>query len=922
MSWPAKSAILLLWFVLIGNGQSAPDSVPLELNKPIERQLAENQTHSYAITLTRDQYAHVVVDQRGVDVIVSFRDPDGSKIVEVDTPSEDHSPEPISVIAETPGTYLLQVFSPGGAGRYQVKLEELRAATLKDRSLIAAQKAYAEAKPLRNQRTSGSYRKALEKYQESLIVWEQLNDVQMKTYTLTEMALIYGDIGEYQKALDLYAQAQSLYRQLGDWKSAAAMETNNAWIYNELGEYQKALDLYLKVQETLHAKDRSYVDPILLSSIGATYAKLGQYKTALEIHLRVLPMRRGVGGQAITLNNIANCHENLGDRDKALDYYLQALALMPRLNNPFYTATTLNHIGVVYRELGQYEKATGYLNQSLVIRQSIGDQNGEAATQSDLARLERDSGNFQEAQRRSEAGLTAIESLRQKVSSPHLRATLFASAQRYREFYIDLLMRLHKQRPGEGFDVAAFQASETGRARSLLELLAEARVEIREGVDVSLLEQERTLHETISDAAARQDRLFKARHTAEEATAIAGELATLTNQYEQIQSRIRQTSPRYAALTQPAPLGLSEIQKRVLDVDTLLLEYSLGEEKSFLWAVTPTSIESYELPGRATIEPLARRVYDLLVGRNQQFAHAASQLSEILLAPIAANLKNRRLLIVGDGVLQYVPFAALPLPGKANPLIVNHEIVTVPSAAVVAVLRQEMTNRPVADKTLAVFADPVFSISDPRVASMQTNGDVRSGLSNLRRLRFSRNEAHEIARFVAGNQKIEAVDFAATRELATSADIGRYRIVHFATHGLVNNEHPELSGVVLSLVDEKGRPLNGFLRLYDLYNLKLSAELVVLSACQTALGREIKGEGLIGLTRGFMYAGSPRVVASLWQIDDRASAEMMKRFYEGMFSQKLPPAAALKAAQISMFKDKRWRSPYYWAAFTLQGEWR
>jgi CHAT domain-containing protein len=199
---------------------------------------------------------------------------------------------------------------------------------------------------------------------------------------------------------------------------------------------------------------------------------------------------------------------------------------------------------------------------------------------------------------------------------------------------------------------------------------------------------------------------------------------------------------------------------------------------------------------------------------------------------------------------------------------------------------------------------------------------TESGLTNLRRLRFSRREADEIARLAASESRLEAVDFEANRKLAMSTEIGQYRVVHFATHGLINNQHSELSGIVLSLIDEQGKPQNGFLRLYDLYNLKLSADLVVLSACQTALGKEIKGEGLVGLTRGFMYAGAPRVIASLWQIDDRASAEFMKRFYQGMLVQKLRPAAALRAAQISMQKDKRWNAPHYWAAFTLQGEWR
>ena len=308
----------------------------------------------------------------------------------------------------------------------------------------------------------------------------------------------------------------------------------------------------------------------------------------------------------------------------------------------------------------------------------------------------------------------------------------------------------------------------------------------------------------------------------------------------------------------------------------------------------------------------------------------------MILGPVAAELKDKRLLIVSDGVLQYIPFAGLPDPAAADTraLVVDHEVVLAPSASVVGLLRQETPNRKPASKMVAVLADPVFTNDDPRVAGIRlahtasvdksaTADALRaSGVDSLRRLRFSRQEADEIARLAGSDSKLEAVDFAANRKLATSAELGQYRVVHFATHGIINNFHPELSGIVLSLVDEKGRPQNGFLRLYDLYNLKLSADLVVLSACQTALGKEIRGEGLVGLTRGFMYAGAPRVIASLWQIDDRASAEFMKRFYEAMLGQKLRPAAALRAAQVSMSKDPRWHQPHYWAAFTIQGEWK
>jgi CHAT domain-containing protein len=189
------------------------------------------------------------------------------------------------------------------------------------------------------------------------------------------------------------------------------------------------------------------------------------------------------------------------------------------------------------------------------------------------------------------------------------------------------------------------------------------------------------------------------------------------------------------------------------------------------------------------------------------------------------------------------------------------------------------------------------------------------------RLPASREEAKVISGLAAPKTAFSALDFEANRERAMSAETGQYRILHFATHGLLNTSRPELSGIVLSLYDDHGTPRDGFLRLNQIYNLKLSSELVVLSACRTALGKEVRGEGLIGLTRGFMYAGAPRVVASLWKVHDEATGELMKIFYRNLLQKKLPASQALRAAQVEMQKQVRWRSPYYWAAFELQGDW-
>lgn len=220
-------------------------------------------------------------------------------------------------------------------------------------------------------------------------------------------------------------------------------------------------------------------------------------------------------------------------------------------------------------------------------------------------------------------------------------------------------------------------------------------------------------------------------------------------------------------------------------------------------------------------------------------------------------------------------------------------------------------------------------IERPRLASSEHRGGWSPADSReegerpaFRRLPSSLKEAQAISSLVPADQRFLATGFAASRAAATSAEIGRYRNVHFATHGVLDSRRPELSKLVLSLYDEKGRSQDGFLRLNDVYNLRLDADLVVLSACRTALGKEIRGEGLVGLTRGFMYAGSARVLASLWSVEDRATAELMGATYRGMLREKLSPAAALRKAQLEMAQRPNRKSPYYWAGFSLQGEWK
>jgi CHAT domain-containing protein len=297
-------------------------------------------------------------------------------------------------------------------------------------------------------------------------------------------------------------------------------------------------------------------------------------------------------------------------------------------------------------------------------------------------------------------------------------------------------------------------------------------------------------------------------------------------------------------------------------------------------------------------------------------------------------MAGKRLLVVADGALQYVPFAALPVPGRLGdpvPMVVEHEIVNLPSASVLAVLRRETRHRAPPPGAVAVLADPVFEPDDPRLGALSraptppVAGDPGGGRDRgpgYPRLAATRQEADAIVGLAAKGKALRAVGFDASRTTATSPELARYRIVHFATHGVFDNENPALSGIVLSLYGERGQAQDGVLHLHDVYGLRLPAELVVLSACSTALGKPVRGEGLVGIVRGFMYAGARRVVASLWKVEDDATGEMMKRFYREMLEGGRSPAAALREAQVGMWRQERWRPPFYWAAFVLQGEHR
>ena len=843
----------------------------------------------------------------------------------------------------------------------------------------------------------GESRQALAQYDQALKLWRRLNNRSELADALLSLGLTYDNLGEWQKSLESSTEARALYQQTGNPEGEAVALNNLGLVYVRLGEFGRALDLYnLAVGSWRKLGDRRE-EANTLSNIGFAEAQQNNLAKALSAYQQSLPLWRQAGdrrGEARALQRLGELQAQLGESKKALEHYELALPLFRTAGDRLREAETLTSLGNVILSQGDAAKAKEQFTQAAAILAELGNRTGEAQALFGLAQTERALGRLPESRRLIESALAKVESVRAEVGSQQFRTSYLATVQRLYEFNLDLLMQLHRAQPAAGFDALALQASERARARSLLEQLTESRADIRRGVDAALLARERELLQLLNAKAQRLSQLSP-RTGDNQRRELQQEIRQLEDEYQQAQAKIRQTSPHYAALTQPQPLGAAEVQS-LLDADTLLLEYALGEERSYLWAVSASGIASYELPKRSLIEDAAKRASKLLnaravrlrgetaTARNERIAQAdaqlsdtAKQLSDWLLVPAGAQLGNKRLLIVPDGALQYLPFAMLPVPDKTGignknpqsairnpqsevPLVVSHELVTLPSASTLAVMRRELAGRAPAPKQLAIFADPVFDGQDDRLKpKMALKGGKKADAAStpaaeliasarsivheepesqtsgrrmvIPRLPFTRQEADRILATMPTdanslNSNLKAMDFSASRALATSSELGQYRYLHFATHGVLDTERADLSALLLSLVDESGKAQDGFLRAYDIYNLSLSADLVVLSACQTGLGKEYKGEGLVGLTRGFMYAGAARVVVSLWNVNDRATSELMAKFYQKMLPKNGEaverPAAALRSAQIEMWKQKQWAAPYYWAAFVLQGEWK
>lgn len=817
----------------------------------------------------------------------------------------------------------------------------------------------------------GQTDKAREDVSKALALYRATGDQAGEGFALIASGLFYTSKTKEDESVKLHREAAQIFQSIGDRQGEAlagfaigqASETRGDHVA-ALQHYENSLGLY----ESIGTLDFVIA---ALYKIGAVHASKNKLDRALTYYQRALDLSRSTKKsrlEVLVLQGIAFVYKAQGDTEGALKHLRTVLKFYQNTSDVRGQAVALNEYGDLLLKLGQKQEALAVYERARPLSEQVGDTRTLLTTLYNLSRAHLSLGSFERALSIVEDSIKTIEQLRDDVGSPDLRALYFATVKKHYDLWVDVLMHFHRARPGQGYDVQALLVSDRSRARSLIDLLSESHADLPDGVSAELLERERELRGLISVQAQYRLELSLTQSNAEEAAETANAIAQLRAEYQEIQGQLWKQTPKLLSLRSFAPTTLADIQDELRDSDTMLLQYALGDERSYLWAVTANSFQSYELPPRTTIEGAAREVYPLLTARqsvvdktgveyqagvdaaDNQLPQKANNLSRMLLGPIAPQLGNRKLLILTEGALQSIPFEALPAPSaQSGPinwdtfiqslLINTNEISSSPSIATLRAIRSEKKKAGSPDRSVAVIADPVFSGNDDRVRSapmspVVADASVRQGSNGsqqgelpsvlrggtLSRLTYSSVEADAISAAAPRGTSMIVKGFDANRETLMSSRIGEYQIIHFATHAFLDREHPEMSGIVLTLVDPRGMRRNGLMPLHDVYSLNLSSELTVLSACQTALGQDISGEGYLGLTHSFLSAGSKSVVASLWKVEDRATADLMTKFYEAMLHEGMSTGAALRAAKLKTMKENQWRAPYFWAGFVLQGE--
>ena len=772
----------------------------------------------------------------------------------------------------------------------------------------------------------------------------------------------------FEETVSQLRRASAQFEKVGDaYKQILALR-NLAGMYTQKQDFAAAREEYAQAAAILKDTQWRFEDSVVRQNLAYTLQSLGKNRAAIAELNQVLAIRAELKddyGRGITWFGRGQAYWHVGEFQLALDDYRLSLAIFRKLGEPRWEATLLNALGLLNAELGRVDTGRANYADASAVWRRLNDQNGLSMTISNLGLLKETLGQHEESRA---AFLEAIK-LSEVSGNRQVHAYVLQNlgdvaanqgnhetALQFYQESLSLKRQLNDRQAGAETErkmglsyLALGRRSEAG---SLLEsALAESReVSDRKGEAQSLGALAR-FEAAQGNPQAAEERIGQAVRLIE-STRMELRTRDLRTSYFSGQSdfydfaidlamakggsgaaRALEWSERERARTLLDSIGkddadpddpfasiagVDDIRRDLLDADTTLVEYSTGPERTHAWVISAAGVRAVRLPGLNGIRPVVDRLKKALEATPRdglKLDKALEETARLIWWPLGIS-KARRVVIAPAGGLENVPFAALPVSAGGKRLIEQCEIASVPSASLAAAIRRNRVSYP---RRIAIFADPVFSAGDLRnVRGRREDGDPEE----LARLRFSREEAKAITRRAGAASASEWLDFNANLDNLRRASAEPGAVLHLATHAIVDERDPGASRLVLSRLDSVGQPAAGALRLNDIYNIRIRRQLVVLSACRTAAGPQVKGEGVLSLTRAFLYAGARGVVASSWKVEDRASAELMQRFYDHLLVRGGTPAAALRSAQLSMMKDPRWNAVDNWAAFVYVGDWR
>ncbi len=766
------------------------------------------------------------------------------------------------------------------------------------------------------QRSLGRFQEALELYRRAAELASRLGDDFNRAMILNNLGVLHRARGELHAALASYREALELALRVRRPSTEASASSNLGALYTILGDLDRALVYQQRSLALYREMDSQPGETTALMELGWLLDKLGRSSDAAR-NLEAAVARSRVAGlrstETYALVGLGRAYGALGRTEEARARLAEGRAVAEELRDLPGQIEALQGVAEIALGRGELASAEAALDPAVDLAISLGDAWREAGVRTLRARLFRARGDLDGARRELELALGLLESLRAAVSTVSLRSSFQA---RELDAYLDFVdLLVERARAGSEPPQAAFAAAERAKARTFVELLAEAQVDLTRDASPALLARRGQLTALLGAKRAEQQR--RRADSGSDDAGLAASLADLEGALDRVEGELRRMSPRYGDLRYPAPVAVADVQS-LLGSDTALLEYVLAAGRSHLFVLTRDQLTMFELGPRSDLAAATARLRAAVQtrGRARQghLQSAQTELFDLLLRPALPALATRtKLVVVPDQELCYLPFELLE-DGEdpARTLALERwAIAYVPSAAALARLHARGREPTAAGLSFVGFADPTLP-SAPTGAL----GPALPGL-NLRPLPAARREVTAIA---AGFPRRQTALFlgAAADEAVVKEDpaVRDARRLHFAGHALLDAVHPADSALLLAADPRRGE--DGLLRVHEIFDLELRADLVVLSGCETALGREVRGEGFVGMTQAFFYAGAQSLLVSLWAVPDDSTAELMIQLY-GELQRATPPAEALRRAKLSLLREAPYRHPYSWAPFVLVG---